>query len=368
MDIKLLLFAFVFIGGLFFSACGNTTKNRRNYVILMMVVLILESCLRGLSVGPDTMNYYWYFQNAIDMSWNDVWNAFRNRYMLHEDDFDVGFTVYNKLIAMFTTNFSIYLGICALFFFIPFGKMLNRYTTDFAQLIFIFTLYVSLFNMIAMSGVRKEIALGCSVWAMMAFIDKKYKEMAVCLLIGTLIHMSTLLWLLVPVLSLFSLKRLRIFHVAGLAMIPAVIVASGTIIVYMGNFVGMEKYADYGRNGSDGGAMIFTIMMELISVFCLIAYRKADFEKGSYMHIFYTVLPCFSFFAPLITNNGSMIRISQYFHLYVLFLFPFAIDSFFSKGHKVIYILLCIMLLFLSFKSGSMDYKFIWEDNVFRGV
>lgn len=368
MDIRFLLFVFVFIGGLFFSVCGNTAKNRRSYIILMMIVLTLESCLRGLSVGSDTMNYYWYFQNAINMSWNDVWEAFRNRYVLNKDEFDVGFTVFNKLITMFTTNFSIYLGICALFFFIPFGKLLDRYTKDFTQLIFIFTLYVALFNMIAMSGVRKEIALGCSVWAMIAYIDKKYKQVIVSLIIGTLIHMSTLLWLLVPILSLFTLKYLRVFHVVSLAMVPVVIAVSSVIIVYMGNFVGMEKYAEYGRIDSDGGAMTFTIMMECISVFCLIAYRNASFEKGSCMHILYTVFPCFSFFAPLITHNGSMIRISQYFHLYILLLFPFAIDVFFRKNRKVVYTLLCFILLFLSFKSESMDYKFIWSDNVFIGI
>ena len=81
------------------------------------------------------------------------------------------------------------------------------------------------------------------------------------------------------------------------------------------------------------------------------------------MHILYAALPCFSFFAPLITNNGSMIRISQYFHIYILLLFPLAIDMVFEKNRKAVYILLCVVLLFLSFKSGNEPYYFIWEDH-----
>lgn len=364
MDISILLYAFVFIGGFIFAVQGNTCKNRRNYIILMMTVLTLESCLRGLSVGSDTMNYYWYFHDAINMSWSDVRQAFIDRYVTNDTEFDVGFTLFNKLISLVTHNFSVYLAICALFFFIPFGLLINRYTTDFRQLIFIFTLYVALFNMIAMSGVRKEIALGCSIWATLSLIDKNYKSLAVSLVIGTLIHMSTLLWMLIPALSIFSIKSLRIFHSIGLALAPVVIVASGLILVFMGNFVGMEKYAAYGMDDADGGGMTFTIMIELISLFCLITYRNSDYEKGSYMQIFYTALPCFSFFAPLITNNGSMVRISQYFHIYILILFPIAIDLYFGKYRKVIYIALNLLLVALSFKSGSMDYRFIWEDNV----
>lgn len=365
MSIKIVLFAFAIIGGFIFSSRGNTKKNRKKYIIFMIIILGLESSLRGLSVGSDTMNYYYYFTEHGNMKWDEIWNSFVDRYINRNTDFDVGFAVYNKLIYSLTSNFSIYLGVCALFYFFPLGKLIYRYADDFYQLIFCFTLYIALFNIIAMSGVRNQISLGCTMAATMAFIDKKYRTSCFIILFSVVIHMSTLLWLLIPALSFFNIKHLRIFHLTGLALAPVVIAASGLIIVYMGNFVGMEKYAAYGMNDAEGGAMTFTIMIELISLFCLIAYRKSNFEKGSYMHILYTALPCFSFFAPLITNNGSMIRISQYFHIYVMSLFPFAIDLLFDRNRKTIYLLLCIILLLLSFKSGSEPYYFIWEDNQF---
>jgi len=364
MNISLLLFVLIIVSGLLFQSKGESDVTRKHYIILIVSLLTLESGLRGLSVGPDTYAYYEFFFTMQSTSWSDILRHFVERYVLWQGDFDVGFEFFTKFISLFTRNYSIYLIVCALTFFVPFAKLLYRYTSDIPQLIFIFIFYVALFHMIAMSGVRKEIALGFSILAFMSFVDKKYIQCIICVLLGALIHLSMLLFLLIPLLSLINFEGLRKIHLISFFFIPFVILNSGAIIVFMGESVGSEKYMDYGMHGSAGGAYTFTVMIELLSLFCYFAYANRCIDKEEIESKLYTTLPCFTFFAPLITNNGSMIRISQYFHIYILLILPYAINYVFPYYRSIVYVVLSVILIIMSQTSGTMEYYFIWQDNI----
>lgn len=358
------LFIVVLVLGLFLSAQGNTYKNRRTYINLTVVLLTLESGLRGLSVGPDTSNYFHYFNSIKYVSWDAIWHAFIQRYIHWVGDDDIGFLIYNKLISIFTDNFSVFLVISALTFFVPFSRLLLKYTKDFKQLIFIFVLYLALFHMIAMSGVRKEIALGAAIAAFMYYTEKSYVKCGIVVFLGSLIHLSTLLFLLVPFLGFLNLKMLRKIHFVTFFLIPVSLVASSAVIIFMGSVLKMERYSDYGESEAMGGGIVFTFLIELIALFCYIVFRSVDTKKDDFFTKLYIMLPCFTFFAPLITMNGTMIRISQYFHIYIMLLLPYAIDYFFSTKRSIIYIGLCLFLIAMSLSLESIDYKFIWKDSV----
>ena len=63
-----------------------------------------------------------------------------------------------------------------------------------------------------------------------------------------------------------------------------------------------------------------------------------------------------------------MIRISQYFHLYIVLLLPYAIDMYFVRKRNLVYLSLIFSLLVLSFVSGGYNdsYTFIWDDYIPR--
>ena len=362
----IVLFSCVFFWGAICASTGNTLRNRKIYIFIILTILTLESGLRGLSVGSDTNNYYWIYEYHSNLSWNEIWDAFVDRYVKWNSDEDIGFMVYNKLLSYVSSDFSVYLIICALTFFIPLGCLLTKYTKDFTQLIFIFVLYVALFNMIAMSGVRKEIALGATIAAFMCYTEKRYKYCALYLILGTFIHLSALLFLLIPLLGMLNLNKLRTLHLASFFTIPLVILFSGGLIILMGDMVESEKFAKYGEEEAAGGGLTFMILLELISLICLITFSKVKASKDIFFKRLYTVLPCFTFFAPLITNNGTMIRISQYFHIYILLLIPYALDILGKGQNRVfLYIILEIFLIVMSLNvGGGIEYKFIWDDNI----
>lgn len=363
---SIVLFSFVFIFAAICASSGNTLKNRKTYIFIMLTILTLESGLRGLSVGSDTANYYWIFEHHANLSWNEIWESFVDRYIEWNSDEDIGFMIYNKLLSYISSDFSVYLIICALTFFIPFGRLLTKHTKDFTQLVFIFVLYVALFNMIAMSGVRKEIALGATIAAFMCYTEKRYKYCTLYIVLGTFIHLSTLLFLLIPLLGILNLNKLRNIHFVSFFTVPIVIVFSGWIIVFMGNMVESEKFAHYGEGEAAGGGVTFMILLELISLLCFLAFSRIKASKEDFFTKLYIMLPCFTFFAPLITNNGSMIRISQYFHLYILLLLPYALDLLGGKNNRIfLYVTFEIILIIMNLSTGGgIEYKFIWEDNI----
>lgn len=366
MNIVLYLFLYVIVLGCFFITRKNTPRIRLIYIVLVLTALTLESSLRGLSVGSDTLNYYYYFENVKYTSWEEILHHFYLRYVFNDGTFDEGYSVYQKLFQLLSGDFHLFLFTSALFFFVPFGLLLYRYTKTNWELLFIFVFYVSLFNMIAMSGVRKEIALGLSILSLLFYYDKAYLKAAIALAIGTTIHMSILLIVLVPLVGLLPLKIQRTLHLAIFFMIPYVISNTADLIVNMADVLDNEKYRQYGESEAQGGAWTFVILMELLSLFCLIAFWNVKLKKEIVTRYFYPMLPLLTFFAPFILQSGSMIRISQYFHLYILLLLPVAIElSINKKEIKPLYAFLIVVLILLAMKSSTLDYVFFWQEKVY---
>ncbi len=72
--------------------------------------------------------------------------------------------------------------------------------------------------------------------------------------------------------------------------------------------------------------------------------------------------PLLTFFAPLIISNGSMIRISLYFHLFLALLVPYAIDCAFAKKDSgIVYAAAIGALSLLTLAGGGIRYYFFWQ-------
>lgn len=364
MDLRIFLYLFVIILGLVFIGLPNTQRNRSIYINIILTMLILESCLRGLSVGTDTFKYKVIFDGVNSMSWDELFKMFRERYIEHANDMDVGYWILQKVVHIFSHDFQVFLFVCALFFFIPFGNLLKRFDIDMWDLVFIFVFYVALFNPIAMSGTRKEIALGISILCVIKYLDKKYISAIIWFILGFFVHMSILGVLLIPALNLFGSKFIKVIHGISFLTIPASILFSGQIIGFFAESVDNEHYSDYAQDVANGGGMTFVLLMELIILLCFIFIKRESLGKSYILKTMYSALPFATFFVPLITNNGSMIRLSQYFHIYVLFLLPYLISRVFTQDKRSLYGVLTILLFAMSMASDSVvsEYQFFWSD------
>lgn len=362
MHINLIIFPLIIILGLFLGI-SDSPKNRKIYIIVVSIILILQASLRSLSVGSDTPNYYYMFFSVQDMTWNEIWEDFVGRYIYNTSEVDVGYTLMQKVIASITSSWQVFVFLAQLTFFIPLGKLLYRYSNKMIQLVFAYVLYVALFHISALSGGRQLYAIGMSIMSFIYFDQKKYLKSILFIFLGTLIHLSCLLSILPLILSKLKVNYVKTIHLIAFALVPFVIVFVNQIIVFMGTAINVEKYANYGMKDVAGGASTFIALLILSSVFIYFVYKKKDLRFNKSMANFYSMVPLFTFFGPLIHSNGSMIRISMYFHLYLMLLIPFALDKILNGNFRiVVYIIVILTLLILSLRDGGLIYHFYWQE------
>jgi len=314
----------------------------------------------------DTLVYKELFENSFDTNWSEFWTAAVGRYIGRKNETDVGFIALNKLIGLFTHDFHLYSLLTNLIFFIPFGMILYRFCNSMEQVMFAFVFYIALIQIYLFGGARQVFAIGFDIMALLAIIDKKRMMAVLFFFIGVSIHFSSILFSIPLLMIWFRVKPgfLKILHTVCFALFPIVLMMPNDIISFMGNAVGMEKYVEYGTGIIQGGASTFIVLIELLSLFCLIAIKKEYLFRNPNLQFFYVMVPLFTLFAPLVHSNGSMIRIALYFFIFLTVLIPHAIDCLFDKrDNSLVYIIAIGSLAFLTVSDGGILYFFYWQNH-----
>lgn len=361
MNIYIVIYLIILILGLFADSLG-TLRAKKVYVTVCILMFLLLNSLKSLTVGADTENYYHMFLYMKDLSWNEIGHEFIGRYYLGTSEEDIGYVLFVRGLSLFTQDFHVFTFVAESLFFVPLGIFLYKYSKNCSQLIFAFVLYGTLLNAIPITNCRQTYAFGMCIISVIMYIEDYHKRcIPIILIIAATIHLSALLFF-GPFMLLIFLKRLRTLHFLSLLLAPLVLASPNTIISFMGTMVGKEQYARYGEQGVSGGTNTFVVLMILLSLYVFFAYKNYNFKTADKTtSVLYSMAPLFTFFAPLIISNGTMIRISMYFHIFLVLLVPYATTLLFGKTSKTINIALAVLLVCLALSSGQQDYNFFWE-------
>ena len=197
--------------------------------------------------------------------------------------------------------------------------------------------------------------------------EKKYVKGAIWLFIGLTIHLSVLIVILAIALGFLRSKPLKATHLLSILSIPLVILFSQTILGYLGELSGSERYAGYAHEASAYGMISFVVLMELLSIICFFMLNVRKIDSNVLLKQLYVLLPCLTLTAPLAIVDGVMIRLSSYFHMFMMLLAPYAFDEFKDrKTVSFIYVLAISILVFLTLKDGGLKYYFYWQDNLYQ--
>lgn len=361
MNFRLFLYIIILLGAFFVAVIGDNKKTRKVYIWTVILILIFQSCLRNIVVGPDTNSYYTYFLSMQGTSWSSIWQSFIDVYM-YGDGKDAGYPVLMKAIQIFSTNWQIYLFVLACIFFIPLGIIFNKYSTHILQLVFAFTLFAALFNIITLSGMRQQVAMGFSFMAFLCLVDDKKSFFFITIVLGSFVHITLLVFILLFVIKCLFRNRLKLVHGLSFLVLPVSIFSSGMIVSYVASYFVNDYYSGYGQGSISGGAATYVILIEMLSLFSFIFIRKKNILTDTALRSFYSNLPLITFLSPFILLDGTLIRLGQYFTVYLMLIVPYAIDS--IRSNRIlrisIYWIMIITLMALSLKQTS-PYYFFWQ-------
>lgn len=313
---------------------------------------IILSGLRHFSVGADTMQYKWMFDQTKVISWDRLTANFTDVLFANGEGRDPGYYLLQKTIQLATENYQWYLLIVAFLFLIPFGAWIYRNSSEPLLSFLIFsTLFYAFF---AITGLRQTIATAIAVLIGYHFIQKRrlWPFIAVVLLAAT-IHKSALVFLPFYFLAAKELTSRYLLFMG--ALIPFLFLFRVQLFEFFRMISGYDEYDYY----SGAGTLNFSLILVLITVVSLWRRDKMIEANPNVIHYLNALLLALCFL-PLTFINPSMMRIVQYFSVFIMLLIPELLRSFERSERLLVYYVAITMLLLLFVRNEPL-YMFFWQ-------
>ena len=330
----------------------NTTKSKNKLARLSCMLLALQSGLRHVIVGSDTYGYYGSFIGTARGSWADALSGF----YLSADEFrDPAYTLVEKVFSTFIPSWQLYLVALAFLYYMAMYKLWERYIHSSEGVVLATLLVLSLFNVIALSGMRQQITMALSMLLIPYLEDRRWKIVMPVVLLGSLIHISFLFYLAFIPFRLLSRNNGKSLLGLAIIMIPIIAMLSQSLIGFMAGTLENDYYMGYVTGVSNEKPYVYVALCTLICIFIFMNYNLL---KGAPSFLISSVILMTITF-PLIIQNGSLIRLGQYFTIYMTISLPYILDQIREK--HTYYQGICVVLTFFILKSSS-EYHFYWEN------
>lgn len=348
-----------------FLQFNDTARNRNLFLILVTIILTLVSGLRHPEVGNDTVNYLRAFDEAPSLSWNEIFESFRDAYFNPSADSgkDPGLMIYNKVLSGLLPSHSLYLLFTAAWLLVPLALFLKKHVHSLNSLLFIYLMFISIYYVyLPNSALRQSVALGilfCSFNILTQ--SKKTLLFIACVAFASIFHKSSLLALLMLLPRL--IKSSKAIYWIGLPLLLCMYMEYNVVGVFLASQSDIYSMyaADYYSYGQTKPFIILLFFSGLytLGLFVLNKYiinnQTSELSKFAICGTVFTVV-----FTPLILLDPSLIRITAYFVIWFMVFIPEIINQTDKKLSPMIFVVCIFLFLYKAYKSGG-DYMFFWE-------
>ncbi|MGN0554952.1 MAG: EpsG family protein [Candidatus Fimenecus sp.] len=350
MNIFVVNILFTMLWGFILLAVQPNAQKRKLYIALMSINWILISGLRGMSVGADTLSYRRRFERTLMTPWSKLFENFYTVYV-NEDGKDPGYSVFEKLVQIFTDNYQVYLVVVAAVFFIGLAFWISRYSSEPCMSYLIFSAF--LFGFYALTGLRQTVATVLVVFIGTKLIEKrKFLPFLLVVLVAFTVHKSAICFLPFYFLSRLPVNKKSILAV--LCATPILFVFKDQIFRVVGYLVGYE-YDELENRGAYG----FTFMYIAVTVVMLLLLKLIR-KKCPQYKMYYNALFMGLMFLPLVFVNPTAMRAVQYYSLFLMLSVPEIVKAFEKKTGIMVYVAMLI-ILFSASSVYSYEYVFFWQ-------
>lgn len=317
--------------------------NRNNsffpkYFFLLSCVLLFS--LRDFSVGTDTINYHDIFYLSRNISNSNI-------------NIEPLFTFFNYIVGWVYPSFVLYLFVYSFLFSALWINNIETnviYNKDIAYICLVcFFGFLLSFNI-----ARQALAMAICVYSLSFLFKEKNLSFLIIILIASLFHYSAILFLIVFILFKFS-------------RFPFTIAFFSFISFYSLSFIGIKffsslsiRYIGYTETGGDVTGIFLILFIFLQYALFYFFYKKYFLYDDIYRKIFSVFSFGVGFFIALkvlkIPDDGP-VRLSFYFLVVNIFLFPYVFSVFKNKDSlilaKVSFYLFCCFYFFWGINSGA---------------
>lgn len=276
-------------------------EKRNSWTIrLFFLIFFVLLMLRDIAIGTDLKEYQNIFNRCIYLDFRDLPNL----------RWEIGYTTYNKVVAIISKEYRIFLIITAAMILFPIYKL---YIREKAYSVLLIALFINMpcFVMV-FSGLRQSIAISIGIFVFMAIEKKKHCLSILLIILAMMFHSSALvlvllypafllkiktkhLLFLIPIMIVFYIYRIQIFTYA-LKYLP-------------------ERYTQfYGEvQLSNSYGMLFLFL--LFISFSFVFLDEAEMTtRDFFLRNILLIATIFQFFVPI---HGLIQRCSYYFLIFV---------------------------------------------------
>jgi len=303
----------------------HNSKNQRKFAFLAMLPIIFFIGLR--SGFADTRAYIGYF-NIIKYNTVESFYSF--------DDKDIGFALITSFFKNVLMNdFHLWLFGIASFSCIAVGRLYRKYSPDFALSVFLF-IATAQFTYLT-NGVKQFLALSVILIAIPALLNKKYIPFCIAALIASSIHLSIVVAIPMYFICIgkpFSIKTIFV-----------TIIFCFLSVFFANQFLGLidfvfqdTQYSAFSSQASEtAGSNAIRLIVSVVPVVLAFIKRKEIVITNDESINFFTnaaIINC-AFMTLSTAISGIFFgRISIYFDVFNLILYPILLVRFFKESHR----------------------------------
>lgn len=337
----MLIYIFLIIFLIIFSTYNNI-KNKK-LLIFFFIIFWIMATFRNLDIGNDTRNYYFLYKEICNLSKieNMTWR------------YEIGYLLINKLISLFTSNFTIFLGIINTYIYIIYYKFIKNYSLNYIFSTFLF-LTLGIWGK-TVNVLRLELAI---IIVLTGFLlkEKNKKWMGILLsFFGILFQRISIVYLL----SLFIPKKIsRNFYIISTLLVIILFFNFNIFINSIAQiFPYFKIYLSESSSYKIGNLKIATVISIFkaffIFLFGIIAYFKSNrvlYSKKENQDFLYQINMVYTEFLILFTSLqfNLLDRCSYYFSIFEILMIPNAVKRL-NKNEKIICIILILTICVIYF-------------------
>lgn len=329
-------------------------KNKKRFLILVCVELIIFTGLREHNIGADTqiyldaLNYYELLPHESVLVAD----------LVYPFDFEIGYFFLTKLAAWLTLSETQFLFVISIFTYIPIFAFINRYSDN--ALISIMVYFAFGYFEYSLGIFRQMIALSIVLFGIKYIQEQKMVRYISIIIIAMLFHTTAII-----MLPFYWISRIKIKNKLKYVFLIEVILGlfARRILLFIVQI--FPKYIGFVNSRYDiqGGNYTMLLLLNIILIATYWVIVKNRENNDEIIKISLNAIVLAIFLQILGYSMGIFGRIVSYYSIYSILIIPYLINRYFPKNRRIANAIVTVSLLFIFYiltkNSVIVPYAFV---------